>query len=93
MASSNKQKTTMAKRARENKLRERRLDKQAKKEARKLESSEQVDSPYSALGAANLEETRPAPEEVALDLPQTPVPGGRPPAQEPATKAIEDLRT
>jgi hypothetical protein len=35
MASSGKKKTTMAKLTRENKLRERRLDKQAKKDARK----------------------------------------------------------
>jgi hypothetical protein len=36
MASSGKKKTTMAKLARESRLRERRLDKQAKKDARKL---------------------------------------------------------
>jgi hypothetical protein len=36
MASSGKQKTTMAKLTRESRLRERRLDKQAKKDARKL---------------------------------------------------------
>ncbi len=36
MASSGKKKTTMAKLMRESKLRERRLDKQAKKDARKL---------------------------------------------------------
>jgi hypothetical protein len=35
MASSGKKKTTMAKLTRENRLRERRLDKQAKKDARK----------------------------------------------------------
>jgi hypothetical protein len=35
MASSSKKRTTMAKIARENKLRERRLDKQAKKDARR----------------------------------------------------------
>jgi hypothetical protein len=35
MASSAKKKTTLAKRARESKLRERRLDKQAKKDAKK----------------------------------------------------------
>ena len=43
MASSGKTKTTMAKRSRENKLRERRLAKQAKKEARKLASADQAD--------------------------------------------------
>jgi len=36
MASSGKKKTTMAKLTRESRLRERRLDKQAKKDARKL---------------------------------------------------------
>ena len=40
MASSSKKKTTMAKYAREAKLRERRANKQAKKDARKLASSE-----------------------------------------------------
>ena len=37
MASSGKKKTTMAKLTRESRLRERRLDKQAKKDARKAE--------------------------------------------------------
>jgi hypothetical protein len=40
MGSSGKKKTTMAKRARENLLRERRLNKQAKKEARRQASSD-----------------------------------------------------
>ncbi len=39
MASRGKKKTTMAKLARESRLRERRLDKQAKKDARKRASS------------------------------------------------------
>jgi hypothetical protein len=52
MASSGKKKTTMAKRARENKLRERRLDKQAKKEARKLASSGQA-HPLDTSGQAH----------------------------------------
>ncbi|HEX3433214.1 MAG TPA: hypothetical protein VHT25_04040 [Solirubrobacteraceae bacterium] len=43
MASSGKKKTTMAKLMREAKLRERRLDKQAKKEARKLAPPESFD--------------------------------------------------
>jgi hypothetical protein len=41
MASSGKKKTTMAKLNRERKLRERRLDKQAKKDARKQASAHQ----------------------------------------------------
>jgi hypothetical protein len=41
MASSGKQKTTFSKLARESKLRERRLEKQAKKDARKRASGNQ----------------------------------------------------
>jgi hypothetical protein len=41
MASGGKKKTTFAKLARENKLRERRLEKQAKKDARKRASENQ----------------------------------------------------
>jgi hypothetical protein len=48
MASTSKTKTTMAKRARESKLRERRLEKQAKKQARKLASADQADRDGSA---------------------------------------------
>ena len=43
MASSGKQKTTTAKRIREAKLRERRIEKQAKKDARKLAASDRAD--------------------------------------------------
>ncbi|HWX97971.1 MAG TPA: hypothetical protein VNZ01_14105 [Solirubrobacteraceae bacterium] len=46
MASSGKKKTTMAKLTRESRLRERRLDKQAKKEARK--HAPPADDPYGA---------------------------------------------
>jgi hypothetical protein len=49
MASSGKTKTTMAKRARESKLRERRLEKQARKEARKLASADQADRDVEAV--------------------------------------------
>ena len=42
MASSGKKKTTFAKLARESRLRERRLDKQAKKDARKRVAETQV---------------------------------------------------
>lgn len=45
MASGGKRKTTMAKLARENKLRERRADKQARKDARKLASAEHPAAP------------------------------------------------
>ena len=45
MASGGKKKTTFAKLARESKLRERRLEKQAKKDARKRESENQSTQP------------------------------------------------
>jgi len=44
MASSSKKKTTFAKLNRENKLRERRQEKQARKDARKLEAALQRDA-------------------------------------------------
>jgi hypothetical protein len=48
MASKGKKKTTMAKLNREAKLRERRLDKQARKDARKREAAEHRDMPGDA---------------------------------------------
>jgi hypothetical protein len=45
MASSGKKKTTMAKMTRENKIRERRMEKQAKKDARKRASAEDAAAP------------------------------------------------
>lgn len=45
MASSAKKKATFAKLNRENKLRERRLEKQAKKDARKQEAAARRDAP------------------------------------------------
>jgi hypothetical protein len=50
MASSGKQKTTTAKRVREAKLRERRIEKQARKDARKLAASDRADGPAEATG-------------------------------------------
>ena len=50
MASSGKKKTTMAKLTRESKLRERRLDKQAKKDARKLAPAHDPDAPGEIPG-------------------------------------------
>jgi hypothetical protein len=44
MASSGKQKTTTAKRVREAKLRERRIEKQAKKDARRLAAGDRADA-------------------------------------------------
>jgi hypothetical protein len=65
MSSSGKKKTTMAKLTRESKLRERRMDKQAKKNARKLASllpepvaeeagDAAADAPSAAIGETGL---------------------------------------
>ncbi|HEV2974792.1 MAG TPA: hypothetical protein VGX69_07300 [Solirubrobacteraceae bacterium] len=63
MASSSKKKTTMAKIMRENRLRERRLDKQAKKDARKQAAAEPPDgdSAPARVGEAALEPAVQAP--------------------------------
>ena len=53
MASSGKKKTTMAKLAREARLRERRLNKQAKKDARKQASSDHLDVTDGRLGGGD----------------------------------------
>jgi hypothetical protein len=55
MASSGKRKTTMAKLARERRLQEKRLDKQARKEARKL-AAEQPDAPGDDEATGQLDE-------------------------------------
>ena len=47
MASNGKRKTTMAKLAREGKLRERRIEKQAKKAARKLAATDEQHPPVA----------------------------------------------
>jgi hypothetical protein len=60
MASSGKKKTTMAKLTRESKLRERRLDKQAKKDARKLAPARDSDWLGEALSAATGEPVEPS---------------------------------
>jgi hypothetical protein len=49
MASSGKKKTTMAKLTRESRLRERRMDKQAKKDARKLAAADHPDRPSDTI--------------------------------------------
>ncbi|HEV2924257.1 MAG TPA: hypothetical protein VGW98_09510 [Solirubrobacteraceae bacterium] len=51
MASSGKKKTTMAKLTRESRLRERRLDKQAKKDARKHAPTHHADGQGETLNA------------------------------------------
>jgi hypothetical protein len=65
MSSSGKKKTTMAKRAREQKLRERRLDKQARKDARKA-AALLPDSSEPGLDAAATEDARETPRHDAL---------------------------
>lgn len=91
MASSGKKKTTMAKLARETRLRERRLNKQAKKDARKQASSTHLDSPEGALNATTTEGAQPAPEQAALDLGEE-KPERRPPAHDLTTeRAIKHL--
>jgi hypothetical protein len=64
MSSGGKKKTTMAKLARENRLRERRLNKQTKKDARKHASAEVQESPREAQEA---QATSPDPTPAALD--------------------------
>jgi len=59
MASSGKKKTTMAKLTRERKLRERRLEKQAKKDARKQASAHQPGQPTDALPGDDRESVGP----------------------------------
>jgi hypothetical protein len=75
MASSGKKKTTMAKLMRESRLRERRLDKQAKKDARKLAPAADQDQPDDTLNAPTGESEATAAEQPPL---------------EPATQAIAD---
>ena len=74
MASSAKKKTTMAKLTRESRLRERRLDKQAKKDARKLAPAPDSDWPSDTIDATTGESSRtgagqPAPESAVQALP------------------------
>jgi hypothetical protein len=75
MASSGKKKTTMAKLTRESKLRERRLDKQARKEARKNAPPPEAEQPDGTLYTTSAE-----PHEAASE----------PPALEPAGQALTD---
>ncbi len=67
MGSSSKKKTTMAKLARENRLRERRLIKQAKKDARKQASADQLDGHASPLETRMAQSTPPDPTPAALE--------------------------
>jgi hypothetical protein len=67
MASSGKKKTTMAKLMRESRLRERRLDKQAKKDARKQASALQPEEPGDTLNATTAESAQPEAGQPALE--------------------------
>ncbi len=67
MASSGKKKTTMAKLTRESRLRERRLDKQAKKDARKLAPAHSSDWLGDAIDATSSESSTTGAGEPALD--------------------------
>jgi hypothetical protein len=67
MASSGKKKTTMAKLTRESRLRERRLDKQAKKDARRRAPADHPDGPGDTLDAATGDSAEPAAGQPALE--------------------------
>jgi hypothetical protein len=69
MASSGKKKTTMAKLNRERKLRERRIDKQAKKDARKQASGHQPGESGDLVTGGEDDSTLAGPEQPALDPP------------------------
>ena len=64
MASSGKQKTTTAKRVREAKLRERRIEKQAKKDARKLAAGDRADALANANGSPSSGEADAHPDSI-----------------------------
>jgi hypothetical protein len=67
MASSGKKKTTMAKLTRESKLRERRLDKQAKKDARRQAPADSSDRPDDTLDPITGESALPDVGQPALE--------------------------
>ncbi len=67
MASGGKKKTTMAKLNRESKLRERRMDKQARKDARKLAALQGPDESCDALTDETGESTESATDERPLE--------------------------
>jgi hypothetical protein len=75
MASSGKKKTTMAKLTRESRLRERRLDKQARKDARKQAPAQDLDRPEHPDDSptATAATGQPALEAAAALLAATPV--------------------
>jgi hypothetical protein len=72
MASSGKKKTTMAKLMRETRLRERRMDKQARKDARKLASANGSDWLAEAPNPMGDESAQPDASQPALAIAQVP---------------------
>jgi hypothetical protein len=76
MASSGKKRTTMAKLTRESRLRERRLDKQAKKEARKLAPAHDPDPPGEILNATTSESAQAESGQAALKTVAQTLPDG-----------------
>jgi hypothetical protein len=67
MASSGKKKTTMAKLTRESRLRERRADKQARKDARKREAAHTAGGPGDTPAQTGLDSVSPDPGGPALE--------------------------
>jgi hypothetical protein len=65
MASGGKKKTTMAKLTRESRLRERRLDKQARKDARKQTAADHTDQPIGTLSGEDGVSAQPDTEQPA----------------------------
>jgi hypothetical protein len=90
MASSGKKKTTMAKLTRERRLRERRMDKQAKKDARKYAAAHPEEFPEvdetSELAGDDLSGI----ERPAVDQPADEQPGGEQPAAKSAVQTLTD---
>jgi len=72
MASSGKKKTTMAKLMRETRLRERRMDKQARKDARKLASANGSDWLAEAPNPMGDESAQPDASQPGLAIAQVP---------------------
>jgi hypothetical protein len=81
MASSGKRKTTMAKLSRESRLRERRMEKAARKNARKLAAADPT-SPSS--------EYDPTGYDPAGDIDESVAPGAEQPAPEPVARTLTD---
>lgn len=84
MGSGGKKKTTMAKLARENRLRERRLNKQAKRDARKQTSSDHPDA-WEAPAETGMAQATPETAQAVAGMAQA-IPGPALAAHEPAVQ-------